>query len=295
MVNSIFGGTFKIVNSIERHTERHSGKVKRGGRVCTGMMWFHFTIYGTSFFSRSFALSFFLFQSIFFTCYLVMLVPSERSIISWIQSGKWRCTRRRRRKEKPRDNFSWEWIDGDSIHPEKKNTKFLKLRSVCVCLHGKIAWIALHLIFDGTFSYSFFYFFRTFVAVCSVFYLPNDVHFEFSQVYSIQFEYYIGVWMYQFYWKMHFDPANGSIAFPYMQPISKSHTHISTLARAYIRKWVSDCVSKLKMVLQTSLFFFEIVGQCHPMHCTCTCVCVENAFKSCTCSCLSFVLQIPEM
>lgn len=91
-----------------------------------------------------------------------------------------------------------------------------------------------------------------------------------SSVYvSIQFE---------FHWKMHFDPANGSIyALQFFaEPISKSHTRSCMHEQAQLSKWVTAWIEPVKSirnsgkwVSQTWVFPPKLWHYSHPL---CECV-----------------------
>lgn len=228
-----------------------------GGGVCRRRGWvvrkwcdFISQFMAPHFFSRSFSIDLF-----------HLLFRMNAQLLSWIQSGKWWYTKGSETKQKKKKIDGTilvrernRWCFGTSI---KREIKFL----LCVCVWENCMNSICLLIHEiTTLDFRWHYFLLIFFLILSAvtlaadagvvlaescyvcIYSPNDVHFGFSQVCMFRFNCELN-------WKMHFDPANGSIYALHFDalPISKSHTRSHTLTRVRVctskHSWVSDCLN----------------------------------------------------
>lgn len=146
MVNSNFGGTFKIVNSIV--WRQGVGRVRLSG---TEMMWFHFTNSWHLIFSLTLPFSIDLFH---------LLFRVNAQLLSWISNRANGGYAKRRKCEKENSMgqfFCEDETDGVLVRPSKKRNSIFDVCAMCD-VYGKIAWIAFvcsftksrHSYFNGT-------------------------------------------------------------------------------------------------------------------------------------------------
>lgn len=223
------------------------------------MMWFHFTIYGCSFFRHSFSIDHFSLASFRMNASIIMN-PIRVSGDAY--------------KRRRRGTNRW-WFEA----PKQKSQN--SWSALCIC--GKIAWMAfvwpfmksLYLFFDGTlrpFLLVFLFLLLVLilsplllmllilkVGVCSVFIcltmcILNSVKCVcFDSIPNISSTIFIEKCIF-------IRPTEVYIAFPYIANIKITHTHAGTHMNKDNYKWdwlnwVKNVRSSGKWVLQTSLFF----------------------------------------